>query len=52
MILLTILAFIVIFSVLVLVHEWGHFVAARKAGIHVEEFGIGLPPPSQTPFSP
>lgn len=42
--LITIIAFIVIFSILVLVHEWGHFAAARRAGIHVEEFGIGLPP--------
>lgn len=40
----TVIAFIVIFSILVLVHEWGHFTAARKAGIKVEEFGIGLPP--------
>lgn len=42
--LLTIVAFIVIFSALVLVHEWGHFAAARRAKITVEEFGIGLPP--------
>ncbi len=44
MILITIFAFIVIFSILVLVHEWGHFYFARRAGIKVEEFGIGLPP--------
>ncbi|MFH0820847.1 MAG: site-2 protease family protein [Candidatus Peregrinibacteria bacterium] len=44
MIFVTIVAFIVIFSLLVLVHEWGHFAAARRAGIKVEEFGIGLPP--------
>ncbi len=44
MILITILAFIIIFSILVLVHEWGHFYFARRAGIKVEEFGIGLPP--------
>ncbi len=42
--LITVIAFIIIFSVLVLVHEWGHFAAARRAGIKVEEFGIGLPP--------
>ncbi len=42
--LITIIAFIIIFSLLILVHEWGHFAAARRAGIHVEEFGIGLPP--------
>jgi regulator of sigma E protease len=44
MIILTIIAFIIIFSVLILVHEFGHFFMARKAGIKVEEFGIGLPP--------
>ncbi|HLG25701.1 MAG TPA: site-2 protease family protein, partial [Candidatus Gracilibacteria bacterium] len=42
--LLTVVAFLVIFSVLVLIHEWGHFFVARKAGIKVEEFGFGLPP--------
>ncbi len=41
---ITIIAFIVIFSILILAHEWGHFTAARQAGIKVEEFGIGLPP--------
>ncbi|PIZ74538.1 RIP metalloprotease RseP [Candidatus Peregrinibacteria bacterium CG_4_10_14_0_2_um_filter_43_11] len=44
MIFITIIAFIVIFSFLILVHEWGHFIMARRAGIEVEEFGIGLPP--------
>ncbi len=43
-ILLTIIAVIVIFSVLVLVHEYGHFITARKAGIKVLEFGFGFPP--------
>ncbi|MDD4937772.1 MAG: M50 family metallopeptidase [Candidatus Shapirobacteria bacterium] len=36
--------FVVALSVLVLVHEWGHFIAARKTGVKVEEFGLGLPP--------
>ena len=40
----TILLFLVLLSVLVLAHEWGHFAAARKAGMKVEEFGIGFPP--------
>ncbi len=44
MFILTLIVFIVIFSALVLVHEWGHFTAARKTGMKVEEFGIGLPP--------
>lgn len=41
---LTIIAVAVIFSVLVLIHEYGHFIAARRAGIRVIEFGIGFPP--------
>lgn len=42
--LLTIITFFIILSVLVLVHEFGHFLLAKKAGIKVEEFGFGLPP--------
>ncbi len=40
----TILLFLALLSALVLVHEWGHYIAARKAGMTVEEFGIGFPP--------
>jgi regulator of sigma E protease len=40
----TVLAFIVVLVVLVLVHEVGHFVMARLAGVTVQEFGIGYPP--------
>lgn len=43
-VILTVIAVIVIFSILVLIHEYGHFIAARKAGIKVLEFGIGFPP--------
>ena len=43
-ILLTIIIFILIFSVIVIIHELGHFLAARRVGIKVEEFGLGLPP--------
>ena len=42
--LVTILVFLLILSVLVLVHELGHFLMAKKLGIKVEEFGFGLPP--------
>lgn len=42
--LLTIGIFLVILIVLILVHELGHFVAAKWMGIRVEEFGIGYPP--------
>ena len=41
---LTILVFIAVLSVLVLAHEYGHFITAIKSGIKVEEFGIGFPP--------
>lgn len=40
----TILIFFFILFVLVIVHEWGHYIAAKKSGVHVEEFGFGLPP--------
>jgi regulator of sigma E protease len=42
--LLTAVVFVLIFSALVLIHEFGHFIVARKSGIKVEEFGFGLPP--------
>lgn len=44
MILLTIAVFIFILGLLVFVHEFGHFVAAKRAGMKVEEFGFGFPP--------
>lgn len=34
----------VILMLLVVIHEYGHFRAARKNGVEVEEFGIGFPP--------
>lgn len=39
-----ILIFVVALSILVLVHEFGHFFTAKKTGVKVEEFGLGLPP--------
>ena len=42
--LLTIVVFLIILSVLVLVHEAGHFIVAKLLKIKVEEFGFGLPP--------
>lgn len=44
MLLATILIFLGLLLVLVLVHEWGHFIVAKKAGCSVEEFGFGFPP--------
>src|SRR3989344_2608733 len=41
---ITILVFLLILSLLVLIHEAGHFFVAKKFGIKVEEFGFGFPP--------
>jgi regulator of sigma E protease len=40
----TILLFLLIFSVVILSHEFGHFLVARWMGVRVDEFGIGFPP--------
>jgi len=40
----SIILFIVILGVLVFVHELGHFLVAKRAGIRVDEFAIGFPP--------
>ncbi|MEX2144781.1 MAG: site-2 protease family protein [Candidatus Spechtbacterales bacterium] len=42
--LITILIFIAILAVLVLSHEFGHFIVAKKSGMRVDEFGFGFPP--------
>lgn len=41
---LSIAIFIIVLAVLVLAHELGHFLAARKNGVRVDEFGFGFPP--------
>lgn len=41
---LTIITFIIILALLILAHEFGHFVAAKKSGVKVEEFAFGFPP--------
>ncbi|MBI2049393.1 site-2 protease family protein [Candidatus Roizmanbacteria bacterium] len=41
---ITILVFLFILSILVLIHEAGHFFVAKRLGIKVEEFGFGFPP--------
>ncbi len=33
-----------LFVGLILIHEWGHYKAAKRAGVKVEEFGLGFPP--------
>ncbi|MEI6533080.1 MAG: M50 family metallopeptidase [Candidatus Roizmanbacteria bacterium] len=41
---MSIIIFIVILALLILIHEFGHFIAAKKIGVLVEEFGFGFPP--------
>lgn len=41
---MTIIYFIIALGILVLVHEWGHFIVARKLGIRVLKFSIGFGP--------
>jgi regulator of sigma E protease len=35
---------IILFISLVLVHEWGHYIVAKRNGVKAEEFGLGFPP--------
>ncbi|MFC1686353.1 RIP metalloprotease RseP [Patescibacteria group bacterium] len=44
MIILAIITFILVFGLLIFVHELGHFLVAKKMGVKVEEFGFGYPP--------
>src|SRR4030043_516980 len=41
---LTLVVGVIVLSVLVIVHEMGHFLAAKATGCYVEEFGVGFPP--------
>jgi len=41
---ITTIIFVLVLSVLVFVHEFGHFYAARKFGVKADEFGLGFPP--------
>ena len=41
---MSILIAVIIFGLVILVHEWGHYIAARRAGIWVEEFAMGMGP--------
>lgn len=41
---ITIILFIVIFGVVVIAHEFGHFLLAKANGIHVIEFAVGMGP--------
>lgn len=41
---MSIILFIIILAILILAHEMGHFIAAKRAGVRVDEFGLGFPP--------
>jgi len=41
---MTVLVFLIVLVLIILVHEFGHFIVAKKSGIRVDEFGIGFPP--------
>jgi regulator of sigma E protease len=43
-VLVTVVLFVIVLGGLVLVHELGHFLTARLAGVRVLEFGVGFPP--------
>ncbi len=41
---MAIIVFLIILSILILVHEWGHYITARKCGVIVEQFALGFGP--------
>ncbi|HZK12848.1 MAG TPA: site-2 protease family protein, partial [Atribacterota bacterium] len=41
---LTIIAFIFVFSILIFFHEFGHFIAAKASGVRVYKFSFGFGP--------
>ncbi|MCC6290978.1 RIP metalloprotease RseP [Candidatus Nomurabacteria bacterium] len=41
---MSILLLIVVLGILILSHEFGHFIVAKKSGVRVDEFGFGFPP--------
>ena len=41
---MSIIIALLVFSILIIVHEWGHYIAAVKCGVNVEEFAIGMGP--------
>jgi regulator of sigma E protease len=47
---LSAVAFVLLITGLILVHELGHYLVARWSGVEVEEFGFGLPPRAITLF--
>jgi regulator of sigma E protease len=46
-----IIEFVIALSILVFLHEFGHFIACKLVGVQVEEFGFGYPPRALTMFT-
>lgn len=51
LLLVSAVAFVVLLTGLVIIHEWGHYITAKLSGVEVEEFGFGLPPRAKTLFT-
>ncbi len=41
---MALIVFIIILSTLIVVHEWGHFITAKKCGVKIEQFSLGFGP--------
>ena len=41
---MTLIYFILVLGITILIHEFGHFIFAKKAGVHCYEFSIGMGP--------
>ncbi len=41
---MSLIIFMLILSILILVHEWGHFITAKKCGVKIEQFALGFGP--------
>jgi len=40
----SVIVFIAVLSILIVVHEWGHFITAKRLGIDVQRFALGFGP--------
>ncbi|MEQ1849428.1 MAG: M50 family metallopeptidase [Candidatus Peribacteraceae bacterium] len=49
-VLISALAFVLLLTLLIIIHELGHYTLAKLFGVEVEEFGFGLPPKAKTLF--
>ena len=41
---MTLIYFLIVIGILVFVHEFGHFIMAKRAGVRVEKFSLGMGP--------